>query len=578
MPQAVDNNATEFEQITARLRDLERRVAALEVRPLTSGSSQSQEAEPFSTALQRPEPPATWRGFPPVEMPSGAVPVLGKAVLGIAGAYLLRAIAEWGAIPKLPVLISAIVYAAVWMAWAIRTHDRARFASATYGVTSALILAPLLWESTVRFQVIPPIFTAVVLVVFTLLSLTLSWRRQLQLIPWVAIVAVVITALALIIAAHDLVPLTATLLAVAAITEIAACLEHRLSLRGLPAVAADFAVWLLVDVMTSGEGVPEGYHPTSPLTICILCFALLAVYGGSIAVRNFGRRRRLSVFEIVQGVLVFALATFGILRATQGSAASALGIFFLILSAAFYWGALAYFADESSSRNRRVSAAWAAGLLLAGSFLVFSVNVQVPFLCLAASAGTFLYSRTRKFSLGLHASLYLAAAAAVSSLPAFVGRALAGSVPSAPGWSVWIVAVAALVCYLVGSGVPEDRSTRRLLWVVPAVLVGFASAAIVVVAISGIAAGRMELPPSRLSVIRTIVNCVLALALGFAGSRGKHVELRWVAYAAVAFGTLKLLLEDLRFGNAASLVVSLLCYGSVLILLPRLTRRTSAKS
>jgi len=35
----------------------------------------------------------------------------------------------------------------------------------------------------------------------------------------------------------------------------------------------------------------------------------------------------------------------------------------------------------------------------------------------------------------------------------------------------------------------------------------------------------------------------------------------------------KLLLEDLRFGNAASLVVSLLFYGLILILLPRMMRR-----
>jgi hypothetical protein len=37
--------------------------------------------------------------------------------------------------------------------------------------------------------------------------------------------------------------------------------------------------------------------------------------------------------------------------------------------------------------------------------------------------------------------------------------------------------------------------------------------------------------------------------------------------------SLKLLFEDLRFGDAASLVVSLLFYGLILILLPRLTRR-----
>lgn len=69
----------------------------------------------------------------------------------------------------------------------------------------------------------------------------------------------------------------------------------------------------------------------------------------------------------------------------------------------------------------------------------------------------------------------------------------------------------------------------------------------------------------------TVVICGLALALAFLGSRWKRVELRWVAYTAVSFGTLKLLVEDLRYGNAESLVVSLLFYGLILILLPRLT-------
>ena len=116
-----------------------------------------------------------------------------------------------------------------------------------------------------------------------------------------------------------------------------------------------------------------------------------------------------------------------------------------------------------------------------------------------------------------------------------------------------------------------------MLWVVPAALVGFTSAALAVAAIVALAAGRMELAASRLSVIRTIVNCGLALSLGLIGSRWKRVELGWVAHVAVAFGTLKLLFEDLRFGNAGSLVLSLLFYGLVLILLPRLTRRSLAQ-
>jgi hypothetical protein len=76
---------------------------------------------------------------------------------------------------------------------------------------------------------------------------------------------------------------------------------------------------------------------------------------------------------------------------------------------------------------------------------------------------------------------------------------------------------------------------------------------------------------------REYKSAASCFALGFLSFRWKRVELGWVAYAAVAFGTLKLLFEDLRFGNAASLVVSLLFYGLILILLPRLTRRGQAK-
>ena len=85
--------------------------------------------------------------------------------------------------------------------------------------------------------------------------------------------------------------------------------------------------------------------------------------------------------------------------------------------------------------------------------------------------------------------------------------------------------------------------------------------------------GERDTDASRLSVVRTVVICLLALILGFGGSRLKRVELLWVAYVAIAFGTLKLVFEDLRFGNTASLVASLLSYGLILILIPRLTRQ-----
>jgi hypothetical protein len=173
----------------------------------------------------------------------------------------------------------------------------------------------------------------------------------------------------------------------------------------------------------------------------------------------------------------------------------------------------------------------------------------------------------------MHASFYLTAATAVSTLPAYAADALAGNVPGIPDWRFWIVALTAALCYRVGASTEQDQNRRRLLWVIPAALVGFTGAAIAIAAIVGFASRHLELAASSLSVIRTVVICAVALALGLLGSFQKRIELVWLAYATVGLGTLKLLLEDLRFGNAASLVVSLLFYGLILILLPRVTKR-----
>jgi hypothetical protein len=575
MAHVVDGVASDLEQLSQRVRELESRISVLESR---EGKSTSPTPASLDFSLQRPRPPATWGGFPAAEFPGGAIPILGKAVLGIAGAYLLRAIAESGAIPKLPVLLVAIIYAALWMVWAVRTHSASRFASVAYATTSALILSPLLWESTVRFHVLTPAFTAVVLVAFFTITLGLAWTRNLQLIPWIATLATVMTAVALIIETHELVPLTAALLAVALATEAAACIEHRLSIRAIPALAADFAVLLLVIAMTSRDGVPESYPSVAPAMISLLCLLLVAVYGVTIAIRSFVRHRPITVFEIGQGILAFALAAFGVMRASRGSAATALGVFALLLAAACYWGTISRFTDEAYARNRRICATYAAALLLIGSYLVLSSNLLVPFLSVAAVATAFVYARTGKLSLGMHASFYLAAAAVASPLLTWAANSLTGTVPSVPVWTIWIVALGSALCYALGSWgtqAAQTQTKRRLLWILPAILVSFATAALAVVAIVSLVEGHFDLTASRLSVIRTIVNCALALSLGFLSSRWNHLELSWVAYAAVAFGTLKLLFEDLRFGNPASLVLSLLFYGLILILLPRVTRRSS---
>jgi hypothetical protein len=572
MPKAFDGFASDVEQLSERVRELEERVSALEGKP---ASVTLAPAESGSNARTKPRPEQE-QSFPTPSFAAGTLPVFGKAVLGIAGAYLLRAVAETGILPKLVLLVVAIVYAGMWLVWAVKTHATDGFASLAYAITSALILSPLLWESTVRFQILKPVFTASVLVAFVVLALVLALRRNLQAIPWVATLAGVATALALIVATRELVPFTVGLMAMALATEAVICFGHSLSVRGIPAIAADFAVWLLVDLMASPEGVPPEYPPIAASTITVLCLALLAIYGASIGLRSFGLHRRITVFEIVQAAALFLIATFGVLRASPTSA-TPLGTFFLLVAAVCYWGTLSRFTAEAQSRNRRVYATYAVTCLLAGSLLLFPEIFQTTFLCLASVAADLLYIRTGKISLGMHVSVYLVGASILSGLLNLAWSALAGTVPHALSTNAWVVALSAGLCYANGSRPSIDSSEHawksRLLWVVPCVLVAGAAAALAVMTSARLGSASGMLKPSHLSVVRTMVICLFAVVLGFCGSRLKRSELVWVAYLAIAFGTLKLVFEDLRFGNTASLVASLLSYGLILILIPWITRQ-----
>lgn len=579
MPQAVESATSALEQVSERVRALESRIAALEsvilkgptvsrpdARPSSGGDSSSRRAT-FTNPLPRSR-------FADFGSSANVFSTVGKSVLGFAGAFLLRALAESGSVPKLPVLIVAILYACFWVIWSARVSDR--FASVSYALTSSLILSPMLWEATVRFQVMSPTVSATVLVLFIGMTLALASGHNLQLIPWVATLAAVSTAIALIIGTRELVPLTLALLAIAAATEITACLGHDLAFRIVPAVAADFSVWLCIYILGS-ENLPEGYRGASPATLIVVCALLPAIYAASIGWRSFARPGRITYFDIAQSAASFAVGGFGILTVSRNAAAPALGTVFLLLASVCYWGTLLRFAGEAHTRNRRVSASWAAALLLSGSFLLLPYNFQIPFLCLAALIAAVVYTRSGRASLGVHASFYLASAAGLSSLASYIWSSLAGTVPALPNWRAWAVAAAAALCYLVESRNEVDEGRRRLLWLVPSGIVAFTIAGWTVAAAVRMASGRIELAASHLSMIRTVVICVLALALGLA-SRRRHIELRWIAYAAVALGTLKLVLEDLRFGNPASLVVSFVFYGLILIVLPRLTRKASEAS
>ena len=200
--------------MSSRIENLEQRIAALEALPKAAAS-----LPPPIAVIQEENSAAGEFTLP---QPAGVFPVIGQAMLGIAGAYVLRALSESTALPQLVIVAVSLAYAGTWLVWATRERVTTRFASISYAITAALILAPMLGELTLRFHILPSAATAALLSLFALASAALAWKRRLTGVVWVGIATGVCTAFALMVMSRDLAPYVAVLLLIVLISEVAA--------------------------------------------------------------------------------------------------------------------------------------------------------------------------------------------------------------------------------------------------------------------------------------------------------------------------------------------------------------------
>ena len=570
----MDDLLDALARLNARLESLERRVAALDhlsspsPYPSSQPSSQPVTLGPLQTAI--PAPRTAGAEGAALPRAGGVFPVIGKAMLGIAGAYVLRAVAESGSVPQLAVVVLALAYAGTWLLWAART--RVRFASAAYAVTASLILAPMLGELTLRFHFLSSSVTAGLLSAFVVWACALAWERNLAPVVWAAEVAAAFTALALLIVSHDLVPYIAALLGMALVTEAAAAGNRWLGLRFVLAPAVDIGVLILVYIHSLPESSRSGYIAVAAPALLLLPSILFVIYGGSIAVRTIFLRRRMTALEIIQAAVAFVLATLSWLWFAPGAGRIEVGAFCWLLSAACYTAAFVWFDRLAEQRNYHVYSTWAVALALAGSFLILSPMAVALLLSVASIAATLVGVRMARLTPEFHGLVYLAAAAFASGLLQYAGRALAGTFPTAPGWMVWVVAVSVLLCYAIGGRFEGERWNERLLRLLAAVLAVSALATFLVSCLVWLAAIGMTPGASHVAVIRTLITCGLALALAFSGSRWQRIELVWTAYGILGLVSAKLLFEDLPHGHSGSIAISIFLYAVALIIVPRVSR------
>jgi len=552
----------EIERLEKRMVVLERRVYALE--------------HPLEARWPDPSPESETATTTPIASISPTAPagsifsVLGKAMLGVAGAYALRAIEESSSLPRLAIAVAGIAYAFAWLVWAARVRGGPRFTNTIYAGTSALILAPMVWELTLRFRVFSPSIAAAVVCAFALAAIG-SGRDRLPVLRTACIAAAGL-ALALAIASHALMPFVVALLVLVAVCEFAPWMESLPEVRALVALAADAAIWILIYVYFAPQAIGEENPPLSRIASLLPGVTIFLLFAASVISQTLVRRRKITPFATIQTTIAFLLCAVSVADFGPHESIVILGAACLAFSGAVYVAVFAVLSRAAEQRNTAVFSAWGAMLLLAGSFLCLPSLAIAVLLGVAAIAATFVGSRTNRIAFQFYGMVFLLAEAAESGLPSFLIASLAGTPQGAPSAAIWMFACSAILCYAIS--LPQTGESRLLqtLHLGFAALACAAVAALVVMGLLGLAAIRIEPGAHHLAFIRTLTLCTMALGMVFAGAHWRRVELTRLGYAAMALVAVKLVAEDLRHGHLVYIAASIFLVALTLIAAPRLAR------
>jgi len=569
MKTPADEFSSALERLSEKVAELEVRLSDLEHRSAMMGHPSAQSGNAVAV------PPSPWDSVS-LPRPAGTLAAVGRVFLGIAGAYLLRALAESGVLPQLAVAAVALVYAVAWLIWAAQARAATGFARAAAAITAALILSPMLWELNLRFHLLPAWVTAAVLGAYVLLASALGWKHNFAAVVGLSTFAAAVTGLVLLVATRDPAPFMLALLVSVLAAEAAASRDRWLGLRFIAAAAGDLGALALILVYTSEQGAPAEYKPVGAVFLMGMIAAEFVIYGASTVFRSAILLRKISIFEIAQTSVAFVLAAAVILRLSR-AARPALGAFCLLAAAAAYWAAFTRMSRLPQSRNYHVFATWGGALLITGSLLLLPGSLRAPWLALAAVAAVWIAVRVPRLTISVHGAVYMAAAALISGQFEYAGKSLAGdSSPVSPGWQAGLTAAATVLCYAIATRFSTtDAWNQRLLRLVFAAPAALAVTGLAVVPVARTVTVWTSMSPPLLAATHTLVVCLAAMALALAGSRRKRIELVWLAYAFIAFSSAKLLFEDLRFGSAGSIAASLFVYGMTWVLVPRLARKKS---
>jgi hypothetical protein len=500
----------------------------------------------------------------------------GRTLVILGGVYLLRALTDAQVLPARTGVALGLVYGAPWLLLASRAGSRgAPLDAFCYGLATALIGFPLVWEATYRFGVLSTPQSAGLLAVLTAGALVLSAARRLESLAWIVTLGALAAAFTLAIATSGWMAYTVLAIAIGLATLWLGYVREWLLLRWAAAAVAH-----LMLVIVTGRAAAAGTWRT---VLAVQAFMLVG-YLGSFALRTLVRNRVVVPFEVAQsvGVLMTAFGGALFLIRSSGATVAPVAIGSLVIAAAVYVVAFGFVAHRRHELNFLFYSLLALVLAVTGIGLSAGAAIGSVLYgaCALAAAGSAV--RGRQPVLVVHAVAYASAAIVSSGLLAgatmAIARVPAEWLPIGP-LAVTALAVASAVA-AAPYAVPASawryliRAPRALLlWLLAWVYVGVATSSAV-----GMLARVAEPGVTAVSTIRTIVLIGAVLVAASAGRRECWREAGWLTYPLLVLTGLKILFVDFPQGKPSTLFVALGLYGVALILTPRLSRREGGVS
>jgi hypothetical protein len=551
-----------LDDLSARIGAIEERLRALELRsPAAPLEREAETAPPLPVAAATAEP--TDR--------QSDIALFGRSLIGIGGAYLLRALAESHLLPQVGGVALGIVYAALWGYLAWRQAGRGEPHAPTFSAgVAAVVIYPLAWEATARFGMLSRGMALGVILAASAGLLLIAYERRLASPAWIAAAGSIASCSALVLDSTEIGgPLIVIALVGAATWWMAE--DRKWILVSWPACL----VSALLAVVASMQAI-SGRGPDTPdLTTLVLC-GTAVIYGAVIGGRPLARGEDLNGFDLLQVTPLLVICLSGSayissgLQPLQITVPLALGL----ISGTAYSLALRL-SDAELKLTRIYFGSVAAMCGLTASAILTTPRVAGllwgALAIVAAAAATFIATPL----LTVHAALYAFGAALapmllIRSVAMLTGIRTTYSISGAESLIILAIA-AATVISLMRQESPKSTAahlSRLALFAMTCLLAVAAFASLMVRLIASDAASS--------AAVRSATIALASVGLAFLARIRLFRDASVLVYPLLAVGAAKFVLDDFLGGRAATLFITLAIYGLALLIVSKFRRVATA--